>query len=117
MQIQAKVAVESSWKELWLYKKENRPWLKKSADIAMQILDILEQKEMTQIYLAQQLGVSRQQVSKILKGQENLTLETIAKLEEVLGVDLVLTDIETKKTKKGSSSKKKEKSEARTRRI
>lgn len=44
----------------------------------------LSQKE-----LAEKLGVSPQQVSKILKGQENLTLETIDKLEKVLNISLM----------------------------
>ena len=44
---------------------------------------------MTQAELANRLNVSRQHISKIVKGQENLTLETIAKIEEVLGVVLI----------------------------
>jgi len=35
------------------------------------------------------LEVSPQQVSKILKGKENLTLATIAKIEEVLGIEIL----------------------------
>ncbi|MBL0740788.1 helix-turn-helix transcriptional regulator [Chryseolinea lacunae] len=108
----AKGATASPWKELWLYKKENRQWLKKSRDIAMKILDTLEEKEMTQIHLAQQLRVSRQQVSKIVKGQENLTLETISRLEEVLGVELILTNMEIGKPKKVSPAFKKKKGTA-----
>jgi transcriptional regulator with XRE-family HTH domain len=40
------------------------------------------------------LGVSPQYVSKILKGSENMTLETIAKLEDALGVNLIFTPSE-----------------------
>ena len=35
------------------------------------------------------MGVSPQHISKIVKGQENLTLETITKLESALNVILV----------------------------
>jgi transcriptional regulator with XRE-family HTH domain len=35
------------------------------------------------------LGVSPQQVNKILKGSENLTLDTIEKIELVLGIELI----------------------------
>jgi len=50
----------------------------------------MEEKEgMTQKKLAELMNVSPQQISKILKGQENLTLETISKLSETLGVDLI----------------------------
>ena len=34
------------------------------------------------------MGCSQQYVSKLLKGSENLTLETIAKLEEILDLEI-----------------------------
>lgn len=77
------------WRNNTLYKKENRGWLKKSAGIALLLLDVLDNRKMSQSELAVKLKVSRQQISKILKGQENLTLETIAKLESVLGTELI----------------------------
>lgn len=70
------------------YKKENRGWIRKSINIAIKVLDVLDEKSMSQSQLAEKLGVSRQQVSKILKGQENLTIETIDKLEHALGIKL-----------------------------
>ena len=39
--------------------------------------------------LAEEMGVTPQYISKVVKGKENLTLETIAKIEEVLGIKLV----------------------------
>lgn len=84
------------WKEREDYKKANRSWLKKSVDVALRVLDVLDKKKMSQSELAEKLKVSRQQVSKILKGQENLTLETIAKLESVLGIELVKVSSVTK---------------------
>jgi ribosome-binding protein aMBF1 (putative translation factor) len=85
----ARAISAQQWKESEGYKKANRSWLKKSADIALRVLDILDEKRMSQNDLAGKLKVTRQQVSKMLKGQENLTLETISKLEEVLGIGLV----------------------------
>ena len=35
------------------------------------------------------MGVSPQQINKVLTGGENLTLETISKFSEVLGVELI----------------------------
>jgi len=70
------------------YKKENRAWIRKSINIALKVLDVLEEKNMTQSQLADKLSVSRQQISKILKGQENLTLETISKIESALDIKL-----------------------------
>lgn len=77
------------WKDRADYRKENRAWLRKSVDIALRILDALDKMSMTQAELAKRLNVSRQHISKIVKGQENLTLETIARIEEVLGVVLI----------------------------
>ncbi len=71
------------------YKKENRKWLDRSLDISLRVLDVLDEKGMTQTELAQLMNVSRQYVSRILRGTENLTLETIAKLEEVLSIKLI----------------------------
>jgi transcriptional regulator with XRE-family HTH domain len=79
----------NDWKDRADYQKKNRAWLRKSADIALRILDALDKRRMTQVELANRLNVSRQHISKIVKGQENLTLETIARIEEVLGVALI----------------------------
>ena len=45
---------------------------------------------LTQKELAERLGCSQQYISLILKGKENLTLETIAKLETVLDFELLI---------------------------
>ncbi len=45
---------------------------------------------LTQKELAERMGCSQQYVSLILKGKENLTLETISKLEKVLGTELII---------------------------
>ena len=77
-----------SWLEEARYRRENRTWLRKSQRIALRILQTLDEKNMQQKELAEAMGVSPQQVSKIVKGKQNLTLETISKLETVLGVKL-----------------------------
>ena len=54
----------------------------------MEILEALRAKNMSQKDLAAKLGVSAQQVNKIVKGTENLTLETKHDLQRALGVKL-----------------------------
>ncbi|MBR1706445.1 MAG: helix-turn-helix transcriptional regulator [Bacteroidales bacterium] len=49
----------------------------------------LEELDMSQKELSDKMNCSPQYVSKLLKGSENLTLETISKLEECLHLDLV----------------------------
>lgn len=77
-----------SWIEKARYRGENRAWLRKSQRIAVRVLSILNEKGMQQKELAEAMDVSPQQVSKIVKGKQNLTLDTISKLEFVLGVKL-----------------------------
>lgn len=55
----------------------------------MRMLDHMEELGITQKALAERLGCSQQYVSKILKGGENLSLETIFKIEEALLLQLV----------------------------
>jgi plasmid maintenance system antidote protein VapI len=49
---------------------------------------VLDVKDMQQKELAEAMDVSPQQVSKIVKGKQNLKLETISKLEAALGIKL-----------------------------
>lgn len=76
------------WIKKARYRKENGGWLRKSQNIAIRVLGELDKKGMQQKELAEALDVSPQQVSKIVKGKENLTLQTISKLEQVLGIAL-----------------------------
>lgn len=80
---------QSSFHEKIAFQKENKNWLDKSFEISLTILDALDEKGWNQTQLADKLGVSRQRVSKMLKGQENFQLSTLVKLEEVLGVEFV----------------------------
>lgn len=80
---------QSSWIEKVAWRKANKAWLGKSADIALRILDALEELNWKKAKLAYEMGVSPQQVSKYVKGEENFKLETLCKLEKVLGIELV----------------------------
>lgn len=87
----------SQWKEKAKFRQDNEAWLKQSAAIAVKVLSALKSKELTQKQLAERMGVSPQQVNKIVKGQENLTLETISKLEQVLGIDIIESALKSRK--------------------
>jgi ribosome-binding protein aMBF1 (putative translation factor) len=79
----------SNWAEKIVWRKANRDWLRKSVDIALRILDALDDLGWNKARLAKEMGVSPQQVSKYVKGEENFKLETICKLEKVLGIELI----------------------------
>lgn len=78
----------SNWKEKVAFRKENKAWLKKSSRIALRVLDALDEKRWNQTDLAKELGVTRQQVSKLVKGQNDFKLSTITQLEKALGIQL-----------------------------
>lgn len=80
---------EEKWKEVTQWRTENKDWLELSFSIALCVVDEMERTGITQKELAKRMQVSPQQVSKILKGSENLTLETICKLNSVLGIQLI----------------------------
>jgi antitoxin component HigA of HigAB toxin-antitoxin module len=79
----------SGWRADAAYRAENRSWLRYSQHIAMLMLDRMEELGLTQKALAEQMCVSQQYVSKILKGRENLTLDTLAKIEEHLHIHVL----------------------------
>jgi ribosome-binding protein aMBF1 (putative translation factor) len=81
--------VDSAWRKDNAWRKANKAWLRKSAQIALKINRFLKDNKITQRQLAKALEVSPQQVNKLLKGRENLTLETVSKLETILGIELV----------------------------
>lgn len=80
---------DSKWLEQAKWRAENEAWLDISFSIALMIGRWLRANGITQKELAERLGYSPQYVSKILKGSENLTLETITKIEKVLGIKLI----------------------------
>lgn len=71
------------------YRAENWSWLKKSALLALAVRRELRLRGMSQQELAGKMGVTPQYVGRILKGRENLGLETISKLEDALGIGLL----------------------------
>ena len=81
--------VRTNWRENAQWRRENRRWLRYSGFIALTVMHRLEELKMSQKELAEKMKCSPQYVSKLLKGSENLTLDTISKLEECLDLDLV----------------------------
>ena len=72
------------------FRIENKKWLSYSSNITLRVLAAIEKNEqMTQKALAEMIGVSPQYINKVLKGQENLSLQTIAKLSDALNVELI----------------------------
>ena len=79
----------STWREQAEWRRENWSWLQYSQKIAVKILLRMKQTGLTQQALAERMNCTQQYVYKILKGNENLSLDTLSKLEEVLGMNLL----------------------------
>ncbi|MBD5179679.1 MAG: helix-turn-helix transcriptional regulator [Bacteroidales bacterium] len=79
----------SQWREKAQWRNANRVWLRYSQRIAMMMLDKMEELGLTQKALAERMGCSQQYVSKVLKGTENLSIETISKIELALGLEIL----------------------------
>lgn len=82
-------ATPSHWREEAEFRIANKSWLRYSQRIAMLLLDRMDELKMTQQKLAEALGCSQQYISKILKGKENLSLETISKLETAMDIKIL----------------------------
>ena len=84
----------SRWREKAEWRLQNKSWLRHSQHIAMLMLDKMEELSLTQKQLAELMGCSQQYVSKVLKGQENLSIETMAKIEDSLNINIIMEELE-----------------------
>lgn len=79
----------SHWREEAEWRRANKNWLRYSQFIAIRMLSRMDELHLTQAVLAEKMQCSQQYVSKVLKGKENLSLETISKIESALDMDLI----------------------------
>lgn len=71
------------------YLKDNWPWLKYSYAVAIKVRRRMKELGMSQKELALRLGCTQQHISVLMGGKSNMTLETLAKLEQALSFDLI----------------------------
>ena len=71
------------------YLKDNWSWLRYSYAIAIKVRHRMKDLGITQKELASKLECSQQHISVLLGGKANMTLETMAKLEQALSFDLI----------------------------
>ncbi len=86
---------DSGWLEKAKWRQANEDWLDVSFSIAVKILTALSANKKNDISpknqteLAEAMGCSAQYVNKLLRGQENLQIETICKVQRILGIKLI----------------------------
>ena len=79
----------SRWREDAQWRRDNEYWLKYSRYITLEVMRAMDEQSVTQVELAKRMGCTQQYVSNLLKGSSNMTLETIARLEDALNIDLI----------------------------
>ena len=97
---------DSGWLAKAKWREDNEDWLDISFSIAVKILSALSANKKSdstlpknQKELAEAMGCSAQYVNKLLRGEENLQIETICKIQRILDVKLIeVPKAEIKKT-------------------
>lgn len=86
---------QSNTPSAWREEEEKRHqakadgWLQYSRKIAIKLALAMKQQNLTRLDVAERMGCSPQYVSRLLKGEENLSLETICKLEDALNISIL----------------------------
>lgn len=68
---------------------KNRAMLRESQQIALKVLLKLDELGWSQVQLADKMNVKPQQVNRMLRGKENLSLATQIKLQNVLDIPIL----------------------------
>lgn len=68
------------------WRQENEVWLKWSRNVALSIVDYMQENGASRSDIATKLGVSPQYVSRILSGSINFSFKSIAEIERKLGI-------------------------------
>ena len=79
----------SAWHLEARWRRDNRDWLRLSQRVAVLLISYMKREHLTQVAMAERLGCSQQYVSRILKGTENLTIETLSKIEQATDMRLL----------------------------
>jgi transcriptional regulator with XRE-family HTH domain len=76
---------------------KNRAMLRESQQIAIKVLMKLDELGWSQKNLANKMGVSPQQITKIVSGKENLTIDTQIRLQNILNIPVLASYYENRK--------------------
>lgn len=69
--------------------QDKRDWAEYSQAIASAMSKRMSELGLTQQMLAGKMNCTQQYISKVLKGQKNISLETICKIENALGLEII----------------------------
>ena len=66
-----------------------KDWTQYSQSIAAIMSKRMAELGLTQRMLAEKMDCSQQYISNVLKGEKNMSLETICKIENALGIEII----------------------------
>lgn len=69
--------------------QDKKDWTQYSQCIAAIMSKRMAELGLTQRMLAEKMDCSQQYISSVLKGEKNMSLETICKIENALGIDII----------------------------
>lgn len=95
-QIVSKTATK--WKERAKKDRTNRKQISRAQKFALELMDYMEEHEITQKELAHKMKVTPQQVNKILRAKSNLTFDTLDKISNALEVEISTPELKEKES-------------------
>lgn len=88
-----KTVKTNDWKKQLSFRKQNGGWLRKSTIIAVRTLSEMRKRNISKQQLAENIKISEDELSKILSGKENLSIQLICELEKVLKIRFISEEI------------------------
>lgn len=87
----------TKWKTRAKLDRSKRRSISRAQLFALELLDYMDENGIKQNELAKKMGVSAQQINKIVRAKSNLTFETLDKIEKALGIVITNPQIETQR--------------------
>ena len=91
------IATATQWKTRAKKDRSNRRNISRAQAFALELMDYMDVHNIKQTDLANKMGVSAQQVNKILRAKANLTFDTLDKIADALEVDISTPKIQSNK--------------------
>ncbi len=85
-----KVVIKTAtrWKERAKQDRANRRNISRAQAFALELMDYMDLNNIKQNELAERMGVTAQQVNKIVRAKSNLTFDTLDKIADALEVEI-----------------------------
>lgn len=68
-------------------RKANRLWYKYTRGVALALIGYMDDHHLSKKELAESMGVTVQYLGRLLRGEENLTFQSLSQIEEKLGIE------------------------------